>query len=157
MKTLTRLADRKEIEARLQTFSASDKALWGRMSVHEALCHLEDAFKLGLGERTTEAKPRLPGVAGSLPASVLKMISLRAPMKWPQGVPTVPEAIVGQGGTHPSVFDMDRETLIATMNRFCDRLPDPCVRHAFFGEMSVGDWMRWGYLHCDHHLRQFGR
>src|SRR3954468_19722767 len=111
MKTLTRLADRKEIEARLQTYSASDKALWGRMSVHEALCHLEDAFKLGLGERTTAAKPRLPGFAGNLPGPVLKMISLRAPMKWPQGVPTVPEAVVGQGGTLPSVFERDRESL----------------------------------------------
>ena len=157
MKTLTRLADRKEIEARLQTFSASDKARWGKMSVQEAVCHLEDAFKLGLRERTTEAKPRLPGFAGNLPAPVLKMISLRAPMKWPQGVPTVPEAVVGKGGTLPSVFERDLESLIATMNRFCDALPQPCAQHAFFGEMSAADWMRWGYLHCDHHLRQFGR
>jgi hypothetical protein len=152
-----RLTDRKEVEARLQTFSAADNALWGKMSVHEALCHLEDAFKLGLGERTTEAKPRLPGFAGNLPAPVLKMISLRAPMKWPQGVPTVPEAVVGKGGTLPSVFEQDLASLIATMNRFCDALPRPCARHAFFGEMSAADWMRWGCLYCDHHLRQFGR
>ena len=157
MKTLARLADRREIEARLQMFSPSDKALWGTMSVHEALCHLEDAFKLGLGERTTEATPRLPGFAGTLPGGVLKLISLRAPMKWPHGVPTVPEAVVGKGGTHPSVFERDLQSLIASMNRFCDALPKPCARHAFFGEMSAADWMRWGYLHCDHHLRQFGR
>jgi len=25
-----------------------------------------------------------------------------------------------------------------------------------FGDMSEAEWMRWGYLHCDHHLRQFG-
>jgi hypothetical protein len=31
-------------------------------------------------------------------------------------------------------------------------LPD----HAIFGSMSEADWMRWGYLHMDHHLRQFG-
>ena len=157
MKTLTRLADRKEIEARLQSYSASDTALWGTMSVHETLCHLEDAFKLGLGERTTEARPRLPGFAGTLPGGALKLISLRAPMKWPHGVPTVPEAVVGKGGTLPVGFEQDRASLIATLNRFCERLPQPCVRHAFFGEMSVSDWMRWGYLHCDHHLRQFGR
>ena len=29
--------------------------------------------------------------------------------------------------------------------------------HPIFGAMSVKDWMRWGYLHADHHLRQFGR
>ena len=29
-------------------------------------------------------------------------------------------------------------------------------RHPLFDEMSERDWMRWGYLHVDHHLRQFG-
>jgi len=28
--------------------------------------------------------------------------------------------------------------------------------HPIFGDMSEAEWMRWGYLHCDHHLRQFG-
>jgi hypothetical protein len=28
--------------------------------------------------------------------------------------------------------------------------------HPMFGVMTVGDWRRWGYLHADHHLRQFG-
>jgi len=25
-----------------------------------------------------------------------------------------------------------------------------------FGLMPDRDWMRWGYLHMNHHLRQFG-
>ena len=29
--------------------------------------------------------------------------------------------------------------------------------HPMFGPMTPEDWMRWGYLHADHHLRQFGR
>jgi hypothetical protein len=29
--------------------------------------------------------------------------------------------------------------------------------HPMSKEMSERDWMRWGYLHTDHHLRQFGR
>ena len=29
-------------------------------------------------------------------------------------------------------------------------------RHPTFGRMSEGAWLRWGYLHVDHHLRQFG-
>jgi hypothetical protein len=28
--------------------------------------------------------------------------------------------------------------------------------HPIFGPMSKADWLRWGYLHMDHHLRQFG-
>ena len=29
--------------------------------------------------------------------------------------------------------------------------------HPIFGPMRPKDWLRWGYLHADHHLRQFGR
>jgi hypothetical protein len=28
--------------------------------------------------------------------------------------------------------------------------------HPIFGRMSDAAWLRWGYLHMDHHLRQFG-
>jgi hypothetical protein len=28
--------------------------------------------------------------------------------------------------------------------------------HPIFGAMTEEEWMRWGYLHMDHHLRQFG-
>jgi hypothetical protein len=28
--------------------------------------------------------------------------------------------------------------------------------HPIFGKMKEKPWMRWGYLHSDHHLRQFG-
>jgi len=28
--------------------------------------------------------------------------------------------------------------------------------HPLFGPMSETQWLRWGYLHVDHHLRQFG-
>jgi hypothetical protein len=30
------------------------------------------------------------------------------------------------------------------------------IVHPIFGPMSAAAWMRWGYLHADHHLRQFG-
>jgi hypothetical protein len=29
-------------------------------------------------------------------------------------------------------------------------------RHPIFGELTDSERMRWGYLHMDHHLRQFG-
>jgi hypothetical protein len=28
--------------------------------------------------------------------------------------------------------------------------------HPILGRLSRGQWMRWGYRHMDHHLRQFG-
>jgi hypothetical protein len=29
--------------------------------------------------------------------------------------------------------------------------------HPIFGRITRAEWLRWGYLHADHHLRQFGR
>ena len=29
-------------------------------------------------------------------------------------------------------------------------------RHPTFGELTRWEWIRWGYLHADHHFRQFG-
>jgi hypothetical protein len=28
--------------------------------------------------------------------------------------------------------------------------------HPVFGRLSRSAWLRWGWLHADHHLRQFG-
>jgi hypothetical protein len=28
--------------------------------------------------------------------------------------------------------------------------------HPVFGPLNVAAWLRWGHLHVDHHLRQFG-
>lgn len=28
--------------------------------------------------------------------------------------------------------------------------------HPIFGRLSRAAWLRWAYLHMDHHLRQFG-
>jgi hypothetical protein len=76
-------------------------------------------------------------------------------MKWPHGVKTMPEMEQGVGGTAPVEFLGDREKLVGLIARFCGAKVDGVV-HPIFGAMSEKDWQRWGYLHCDHHLRQFG-
>jgi hypothetical protein len=87
----------------------------------------------------------------------MKYVALQVPMRWPKNVPTLPEMEQGVGGTCPSDFETDRKSLMQTLNRFC--VPDPGLGkypHPMFGMMSVDEWLRWGYLHCDHHFRQFG-
>jgi hypothetical protein len=63
----------------------------------------------------------------------------------------------GNGGTAPTDFERDGANLLAIVRRFCDPGPVASIAHPFFGPMSRKEWMRWGYLHADHHLRQFGR
>jgi hypothetical protein len=61
------------------------------------------------------------------------------------------------GGTKPSEFEADRQELIRLTQLFRQTPPDRSgVLHPIFGRMSSAQWLRWAYLHMDHHLRQFG-
>jgi hypothetical protein len=121
------------------------------MSVHQMVCHLNDAYKCALGEKY--ASP----ATGFLQRTVLKSLALNSPLPWAKGYRTRPEMEQGVGGSIPVDFRQDLASLLSNLDRFCDASPMPCPTHPVFGRMSVKDWMRWGYLHADHHLRQFGR
>jgi hypothetical protein len=151
VKTLSNLADRQNISSRISVLAPADMARWGFMSVHQMVCHLNDSYKLGLGEK--HASP----ATGYLQRTLLKWLALEMPLQWGKGFPTRPEMEQGKGGSTPLDFQQDLRSLLSTLDRFCDALPRPCVPHPIFREMTAGDWMRWGYLHADHHLRQFGR
>ncbi len=86
----------------------------------------------------------------------MKWVALRLPLKWPKGVATRPEMDQGVGGTPLAEFEKDRADLLSIVRRFCGTANLP-VPHPFFGTMSRQEWLRWGYLHADHHLRQFGQ
>jgi hypothetical protein len=151
MKTLRDATVQREIRSRLENLTADDTARWGLMSVHQMVCHLRDAFLVPLGEKTT-AMIEVP-----IPRAAMKWLALQAPMEWRHGFRTAPEVAQDVDGTPPVEFEGDRASLLVVLDQFCGQLPEPCVPHAFFGEMSPEDWLRWGYLHTDHHLRQFGR
>lgn len=85
----------------------------------------------------------------------MKWLALKAPMPWPHGVKTMPENDQLIGGTPPVEFDRDRQRLEALIERFCQPMNN-MFPHPYFGQLTEAEWLRWGYLHCDHHLRQFG-
>ncbi len=115
------------------------------------VCHLCDSYRFALGEKSISM------ATGFLQRTLIKFLALRAPMKWPRGTPTRPEVEQGVGGTAPLEFEKDRGQLLSIIGRFCSSAIDPNIQHPFFGPMTRQNWMRWGYLHADHHLRQFGR
>jgi hypothetical protein len=121
------------------------------MSVHQMVCHLADAYRVPLAERT--ASP----ATGIVQRTVIKWAALWVPVKWMKGFPTRPEMEQGKGGTIPVEFERDKAALLSLVQRFCDDLPPRCAPHPVFGDMNTHEWLRWGYLHADHHLRQFGR
>jgi hypothetical protein len=151
MKTLRDASVQDEIRSRLEKLIIEDAARWGLMSVHQMICHLRDSYQVGLGEK------RVAMVAIPMPRAVMKRVALQAPMQWRKGFIAAPEVAQDVGGTRPVEFESDRAGLLSAVEQFCSRLPEPCVNHPFFGDMTADDWWRWGYLHADHHLRQFGR
>lgn len=151
MKTLHRDLDRQEILTRVGSLTPADRPRWGKMSVHQMICHVSDSYLCGLGEK--------PAVSTSnfFNLTLMKWVALKAPLHWPKGIPTRPEVEQGKSGTPPVDFDGDWELLASSLIRFCNQLCEPTVDHPTFGPMTRADWWRWGYLHADHHLRQFGR
>jgi Protein of unknown function (DUF1569) len=121
------------------------------MTPTEMICHLSDAFRVGMGEKL--ANP----VSNAFSRSGMKWIALWAPITWPHGVQTVSECKAGAGGTPPSEFESDLGELKKAFERFTHLPRDHELHeHPIFGRLSEKEWLRWGYLHMDHHLRQFG-
>ena len=153
MKSLVDNGCRRELVARIGRVRPETPRLWGKMTSPQMICHLNDAFLGVMGDKPMEI-PR-----GFSVWPVLKFVALYAPMQWPHGVATRPEfEQQGGGGTPPAQFEADVRTLLASMERFSRQSRDFQFRpHPMFKKMTEGQWMRWGYLHVDHHLRQFGQ
>ena len=137
--------------ARVRALTPVAPRQWGRMSAGQMLCHLDDSYRSVMGERASR------DVSTLLRRTVVKFVALRTPLPWPKGVPTMEEVDAERGGTPPTEFADDRARLERSLRDFVTAaLAGRCTRHPLFGAMSERDWLRWGYLHADHHLRQFG-
>jgi len=148
MSTLADPKVRAACRDRIQRLRPDASANWGRMTAPQMVCHLNDSFRVGTGEKY--ASP----ASNFLQRTLVKWIALRVPVKWPPGVPTRPEIEQGRGGTPPADWDSDRAELLSLMDGFAERRTFGA--HPVFGKMSERDWLIWGYRHVDHHLRQFG-
>lgn len=96
-------------------------------------------------------------LTGVFPRALVKWIALYVPVRWPPGIPTLPEIDQRCGGTRPMDFSEDVAELEALLEFIATRDNGfEWPAHPLFGRMSHGDWLRWAYLHTDHHLRQFG-
>ncbi len=151
MKTLANPDDKKLLLERVGKLRSDSPRAWGKMSAHQMVCHLCDSFRSKLGGKEVQSRANL------FTKTVMKWWALRAPLPWPHGIRTPPELDQQIGGTPPEEFEKDRETLVSLAEQFAsqpNRTAD--ATHVFFRKMNVEEWMRWAWLHMDHHLRQFG-
>jgi hypothetical protein len=151
MKTLARPADKAELVRRLRSVRPDHRRRWGRMTAHQMVCHLADAFRMAMGTKAVTMEANL------LTATVLKGIALYLPVPWVPGIRTSPEIDQMKGGTCPGDFAADLAEAEAQLERFVTAVTQlEQAPHPIFGRLSYSAWLRWGWLHVDHHLRQFG-
>jgi len=121
------------------------------MTSHQTVCHLIDAFHMMTGEKLVSHASGLPQ------RTILKWVVLYLPVPWPTGVLTRPEIDQEFGGRRPADFRADVADLVMLVKIISAQTRNFNWQiHPIFGRMSEASWLRWGYLHMDHHLRQFG-
>ena len=151
MKTLASSRDKAAVLERLATVRPDSARRWGKMSAPEMVCHLSDAFRMVIGNKIVSH------ATSPVQRTIVKWIALYAPVPWPPGILTRPEIEQGVGGTCPGDFAKDVADLVILVDAFTSQ--DGRVEwppHPIFGPLTGKAWLRWGYLHMDHHLRQFG-
>lgn len=139
-----------ELVERLRRLEPDTPGLWGSMTPHQMVCHLSDTFRVALGEKEASS------VRLRLPRPIVKFVALWVPLRWPRSFPGPREVRQEVGGTPPAEWDRDRAELEALMERFGRERRASGAPHPVFGPLSSRGWGRWGWLHTDHHLRQFG-
>jgi Protein of unknown function (DUF1569) len=150
MKTLARDQDTAELFQRLKLLRPDSTRRWGKMTAHQAVCHLSDACRMAMGERVVS------DASGFAQRTIIKWVALYAPLTWPPNIVTRPEVDQLASGTKPLEFAADVAQLEALLATLAARRGVRWPAHPIFGSMSETSWLRWGYLHTDHHLRQFG-
>jgi Protein of unknown function (DUF1569) len=149
MKSLASVEVLSEIRLRLRSVRVDDRPRWGKMTAKRMLRHLTCSYEMALGERVVEPRE------GPVPV-VMKWIALRSGLRWPKNIQTVPELKKAIAEHSDVEFPVLMRAVIESMEAVA-RGPGYAPSHPMFGPMTPEDWMRWGYLHADHHLRQFGR
>src|SRR5436190_9776828 len=112
MKSLGNAADKQEVLTRIRLVTPDSHRRWGKMTPHQMICHLNDSFRSVIGEREV-----LGDKSNLMTRTLVRWIALYAPLKWPHGVPTMPENDQERGGTPPADFRRDLEALASMVER----------------------------------------
>jgi hypothetical protein len=152
MKNILDKHDKKSILDRASKISIDDKAQWGKMNVHQMICHCSDQLKMSMGLKETKyiGKPVIDSVGK-------RLILMGVPI--PRGkIKTVKELDQAADGTQPTEFEKDKAAFIKLINDFESSFKNVKFRiHPVFGKMDSNEWGKLNYVHMNHHLTQFNR
>ena len=149
-RTIADPLERAVVLLRLRRLAPDSTRRWGRMTPHQAICHLSDSY------RSMMSRVPISSMSTLYTRTFVRWFAIHSGLPWPHGVKTRPEVDQEIGGTRPVEFTRDRNELEALIEQFAQRTDKDMQPHPMFGRLSTDEWQRWGYLHLDHHLRQFG-
>jgi hypothetical protein len=151
LKRIDNPAMQSNIALRIARLRGDLPARWGSMNVEQMVRHLAAAFRMALKEREVRCR------VGLMNGPFGRFVVLYLPVRWIRGYPTLPELDAARMEVCTDGFEQSKAELSMLIERFCLSTPEQLLaEHPILGKMSHGEWMRWGYLHTDHHLRQFG-
>ena len=136
-----------EILARFDRLTPATPGRWGRFTCPDMVAHLNDSFRMALGDITAAPK--------NLPIRYfpLKQLILYV-LPFPKGTPTAPE-LISRSGT--AVWNDERKSFRELLARLvAQSVQTTWPAHPAFGPMSRREWGVLGYRHLSHHLTQFG-
>ena len=138
-----------ETARRIGLVTPETTARWGSMDAGAMLCHLRDALEVALREREVSPVP----IRGR---RIVRLLALSR-IPFPRSVQAPPEVDPARDGSSPEEFAADRNSLLATLDRYAAQpLDGPAFDHPILGPFTPAQWSFFQWKHCDHHLRQFG-
>jgi hypothetical protein len=147
MKSLQNERDRLEVLRRLERLVPDARPGWGRLTAPRMICHVADALRVALGERSMP-----PPASRRFTRFPLKHLFLYV-IPMPRNLPTSRVLL----STAPGDFESDRRACADLVRRFSSSPSSgEGPGHQVLGVLT---WRQWGVLqwrHLDHHLRQFG-
>ncbi len=123
------------------------KPVWGKLSASGMLAHLNDSYRLCLGDLA--AKPR----SGPLRYTPIKQLVIYV-LPFPKSVPTAPELLARCDG---AVLEDEKAAFKKMFERLSTARPNtPLAEHPAFGTLTYKDYGTLMARHTEHHFRQFG-
>ncbi|MFA5909049.1 MAG: DinB family protein [Vicinamibacterales bacterium] len=138
---------RNALADRVKRLSADTTPAWGKMSASGMLAHVNDSYRMALGELTVKSK-NLP-----IRFTPLKQFIIYV-MPFPKGTPTAPELIARCDG---AVLADEQKGYTELLARLAAVTPQTRLQpHPAFGPLTHRAYGVLIARHTDHHFRQFG-
>lgn len=120
---------------------------WGKFTVSGMMAHLNDSYRMALGELIIPSK-NLP-----LRYTPIKQLVIYV-LPFPKGAPTAPALLARCDGA--SLVD-EQQAMVVMFDKLAAVKPgDPLQEHPAFGVLSHDAYGVLMARHTDHHLKQFG-